>query len=55
MVFDGEPYYSTVAVSSVGTQSSQEGRSVFLQGYMEMMRRLEPEVNYILWRCSRTV
>lgn len=41
--FDGEPHYSTVAVSSVGTQSSQEGRSVFLQGYMEMMRRLEPE------------
>ena len=42
--FDGEPRYSTVAVSSVGTQGSQEGRTLFLKGYMEMIHRLEPEV-----------
>lgn len=42
--FDGEPHKGTVAVSSVGTQSNQESRYVFLQGYMEMIRRLEPEV-----------
>ena len=40
--FDGEPQGYTVAVSSVGTQNSELTRHLFLQGYREMMRRLEP-------------
>ena len=41
--FDGEPVGGAVAVSSVGTQMSKESRRLFLEGYMEMIRRLEPE------------
>lgn len=40
--FDGEPTRSTVAISSVGTQGSSEKKQKFLEGYNEMMRRLEP-------------
>ena len=40
--FDGEPVGGTVAVSSVGTQKSKEGRRLFLDGYNEMMARLMP-------------
>lgn len=40
--FDGEPTHSTVAISSVGTQGSSEKKQKFLEGYNEMMRRLEP-------------
>lgn len=40
--FDGEPEGSTVAVSSVGTQKNKEARKNFLDGYQEMMRRLQP-------------
>ena len=40
--FDGEPVGSIVAVSSVGTQVSKESKRLFLRGYDEMMRRLEP-------------
>ena len=40
--FDGDPVGSTVAVSSVGTQSTVKGREVFKLGFHEMLRRLEP-------------
>ena len=41
--FDGEPVGGTVAVSSVGTQKNPLARALFLDGYAEMMRRLQPE------------
>ena len=41
--FDGEPVGGTVAVSSVGTQKNPLARTLFLEGYSEMMRRLQPE------------
>lgn len=41
--FDGEPIGGTVAVSSVGTQNSKAAKEMFLAGYDEMMKRLEPE------------
>ncbi len=40
--FDGEPEGYTVAVSSVGTQASKESRQLFLDGYNEMLSRLQP-------------
>lgn len=40
--FDGEPVGGTVAVSSVGTQSGKESGRLFLDGYREMMDRLNP-------------
>ena len=40
--FDGEPEGYTVAVSSVGSQQSRIGRELFLNGYREMMARLQP-------------
>ena len=41
--FDGEPVGGTVAVSSVGTQKNPLARALFMDGYAEMLRRLEPE------------
>lgn len=42
--FDGEPVGSTVIVSSVGTQSGMgDTAQLFLDGYREMVRRLEPK------------
>ncbi len=40
--FDGEPEGGTVAVSSVGTQVNREARKLFLDGYREMLSRLQP-------------
>ena len=40
--FDGEPTHGVVAVSSVGTQQNKESKRMFLRGYDEMMKRLEP-------------
>ena len=40
--FDGEPVGGVVAVSSVGTQQNKESKRLFLLGYEEMMKRLEP-------------
>lgn len=40
--FDGEPTGGVVAVSSVGTQRDNESKRMFLRGYDEMMKRLEP-------------
>lgn len=41
--FDGEPVGGVVAVSSVGTQQNNESKRLFLRGYEEMMKRLEPK------------
>nr|DAV59284.1 MAG TPA: protein of unknown function (DUF4417) [Caudoviricetes sp.] len=40
--FDGEPTQGVVAVSSVGTQNSEEGKQRFLDGYFDMVERLQP-------------
>lgn len=41
--FDGEPVGGVVAVSSVGTQLNKESRKLFMDGYNEMLARLQPE------------
>ena len=41
--FDGEPAGGTVAVSSVGAMKNRDARGLFIEGYREMMARLEPE------------
>lgn len=41
-VFDGAPKHSVVAVTSQGMAGSVELRKIFVVGYREMMRRLEP-------------
>lgn len=40
--FDGEPTGGVVAVSSVGTQKNEESKRLFLRGYEEMVKRLNP-------------
>ena len=40
--FDGEPVGGIVAVSSVGTQKNKESKRLFLKGFEEMMKRLDP-------------
>lgn len=40
--FDGEPKDSIVAVSSIGTQKYANSKKLFLKGYIEMLKRLEP-------------
>ena len=45
--FDGEPTESVVAVSSIGTQRNKKSKELFLQGYNEMMRRLNP--SYVIF------
>lgn len=44
--FDGEPVGGAVAVSSVGTQNSAETKAMFLKGYTEMIKRLQPSLVY---------
>ena len=44
--FDGEPVGGVVAVSSVGTQLSRDSRQLFLDGYNEMLTRLQPTLIY---------
>ena len=41
--FDGEPVGGTVAVSSIGTQNNKQAKKLFLAGYEEMIRRLDPQ------------
>lgn len=41
--FDGEPEGGTVSVSSVGTQKNKDARKLFIDGYNEMLARLQPE------------
>lgn len=40
--FDGEPTQSCVAISSVGSANSKAKKKLFLDGYNEMLKRLEP-------------
>lgn len=40
--FVEEPVNSIVAISSVGTQANKESKRLFLKGYEEMMKRLNP-------------
>ena len=41
--FDGEPVGSTVAVSSVGTQNNKHAKQLFIDGYNQMIQRLNPQ------------
>lgn len=41
--FDGEPVGGIVAVSSVGCYRGKEAKRLFLKGYDEMMKRLNPK------------
>lgn len=41
--FDGEPEGGTVAVSSVGCMKDKESKQLFIDGYREMVKRLQPE------------
>ena len=41
--FDGEPIGGTVAIASIGSQNSERSKALFLQGYKEMINRLNPE------------
>lgn len=40
--FDGEPKHSVVAVSSVGCMKNKKSKELFIKGYNEMIKRLEP-------------
>lgn len=40
--FDGEPHGSAVAISTIGTQKRRESKALFLAGYREMKKRLNP-------------
>lgn len=40
--FDGEPEGGVVAVSNVGCMNNKESRQLFLDGYNEMLTRLQP-------------
>ena len=40
--FDGEPEGSIVAVSSIGVMKNQEARTLFMGGYQQMIRKLNP-------------
>ena len=41
--FDGEPKRSVVAVSTIGVLRNEETRKMFINGYLEMKRRLKPK------------
>lgn len=40
--FDGEPKNSVVAISSVGCMKSKQNKQMLIDGYNEMVKRLEP-------------
>lgn len=40
--FDGEPTQGCVAVSSVGCMKDSKSKELFVEGYREMIKRLEP-------------
>lgn len=40
--FDGEPKNSLVAISSIGTQKYEESKQLFIDGFNEMLERLNP-------------
>lgn len=41
--FDGEPVGGTVAVSSIGTQNNKQAKQLFIDGYNQMIKKLNPE------------
>jgi hypothetical protein len=41
--FDGYPKNSIVAVSNIGCMRDNEYKAYFMQGYEEMLKRLEPK------------
>lgn len=41
--FDGEPIGGAVAVSSVGCMNNKESEKLFIMGYNEMLKRLQPK------------
>lgn len=41
--FDGEPEGGIVSVSNVGIMRDKEGRKLFMDGYKEMLTRLQPK------------
>ena len=41
--FDGEPVGGTVAVSSIGTQKNKHAKQLFIDGYNQMIQRLNPQ------------
>ena len=41
--FDGEPVGGCVAISSVGCMINKQAKEIFIKGYNEMIKRLEPE------------
>ena len=43
MVLLGEPEGGTVAVSSVSVMKSRDARKLFVDGYREMLTRLQPD------------
>ena len=43
MVLLGEPEGGTVAVSSVGVMKNRDARKLFVDGYREMLTRLQPD------------
>ena len=45
--FDGEPKNSVVAISSVGCMKSKRNKQMLIDGYNEMVKRLEP--SYIIF------
>lgn len=45
--FDGEPVGGIVAVSSVGVYNDDDARKLFISGYNEMMKRLNP--SWVIW------
>ncbi len=57
--FDGVPKGATVAVSSVGTQRSKDTKQAFLDGWNEMLKRLEPETvifhSYVPKECNANI
>lgn len=42
--FDGEPKHSIVAVSNIGCVRSNKNHELFMRGYEEMLKRLEPSL-----------
>lgn len=48
--FDGQPKHSIVAVSNIGCCKKEEVHKLFLQGYNEMLNRLEPELILVYTR-----
>lgn len=53
--FDGEPKNATVAVSVTGTQKDEQSRELFLRGYEEMKKRLNPYNVYMFGKKPKDI